>query len=97
MLVSVVVPTHLRPDLLGRCLEALASQDLDPAEYEVIVADDAASDATRRQVESIVPPRCSLRYLPVFGPRHGPAAARNIGWPVEASQAARCTSSLAES
>ena len=51
MRVSVVVPTYRRPDLLARCLAALAAQDLDPADYEIIVADDAASDATRRQVE----------------------------------------------
>lgn len=81
--VSVVVPTYKRPDHLARCLEALLSQDLDPATYEVIVADDAASEATRRQV------RCwadragvtgrTVRYLAVVD-RHGPAAARNAGW-----------------
>ena len=51
MRASVVIPTYCRPDLLDRCLAALAAQDLDPAEYEVVVADDAGSEATRRQVE----------------------------------------------
>ncbi len=81
--ISVVVPTYRRPDYLARCLDALLSQDLDPTAYEVIVADDACSEETRRQV------RCwadragasgrTLRYLAVTG-AHGPAAARNAGW-----------------
>ena len=79
--VSAVVPTYRRPDLLERCLRALLTQDLEPAEYEVIVVDDAASPATRELVERLAagPERPSLRYLPVHR-RHGPAAARNLGW-----------------
>ena len=46
--VSVVVPTFRRPDLLARCLAGLAEQDVGPDTYEVIVADDEPSDATRR-------------------------------------------------
>lgn len=40
-LVSVVVPTCGRPDLLQRCLAALERQTLAPAQYEIIVSDDA--------------------------------------------------------
>ena len=77
---SVVVPTYQRPDLLGRCLEALTTQHFDPEGYEVLVADDAASPATRRQVEAFAAgARTAVGYLPVTG-RHGPAAARNVGW-----------------
>jgi glycosyltransferase involved in cell wall biosynthesis len=80
MRASVVVPTYRRPDLLERCLRALVDQDFDPALYEVIVADDAASDETRRQVESYAGrPGPVVRYVPVTGTR-GPAAARNAGW-----------------
>ncbi len=82
MRVSVVVPTCRRPGLLQECLRALAAQDFDPSAFEVIVADDAASAATRRQV-SIDDARSpvGLRYVAVAvaGP-HGPAAARNAGW-----------------
>jgi GT2 family glycosyltransferase len=75
-----VVPTYRRPDLLGRCLDALLTQQLDPAGYEVIVADDAASAETERQVRAAaVPGACALRYVPVAR-SHGPAAARNAGW-----------------
>ncbi|QDV36274.1 glycosyltransferase family 2 protein [Tautonia plasticadhaerens] len=80
MLASVVVPTYHRPELLGRCLDALATQDLDPKIFEVLVVDDAASPETRRQVEAVAAAaRPAIRYLAVTG-RHGPAAARNAGW-----------------
>lgn len=80
MRVSVVIPTFRRPDLLARCLHALAAQTLDPAEYEVLVCDDAASDDTRRQVDTLaLNVRAVIRYRPVTG-SHGPAAARNVGW-----------------
>jgi glycosyltransferase involved in cell wall biosynthesis len=78
--VSVVVPTYRRPELLGRCLTALVSQVLTPDSYEILVADDAADETTRRQVEEFAAKAtCAIRYLPVRGP-HGPAAARNVGW-----------------
>ena len=80
---SVVVPTYNRPVFLDRCLAALVAQDVEPAAYEVIVADDAASEATRWQVEAwsarAAADGASIRYLPVPHTR-GPAAARNAGW-----------------
>src|SRR4051794_22427638 len=80
MFISVVIPTYRRPDLLARCLTAVTAQDVDRAEYEVIVADDAADDATRRQVEAVAAAaRPAVRYVAVTG-AHGPAAARNRGW-----------------
>jgi GT2 family glycosyltransferase len=78
--VSVVVPTYRRPELLGNCLAALAAQTLAADSYEILVADDAASDATHRQVEEFaVKSSCTIRYVPITG-THGPAAARNGGW-----------------
>jgi glycosyltransferase involved in cell wall biosynthesis len=77
--VSVVVPTCRRPDLLARCLSALAAQDLERDAFEVVVADDAADDATRRLVEQQRAVGMTARYIPVQG-AHGPAAARNVGW-----------------
>ncbi|MGV2862362.1 glycosyltransferase family 2 protein [Achromobacter sp. AGC39] len=82
ILVSVVVPTYRRPDLLARCLEALANQRFPRDQYEVLVCDDAALAGTRRQVEALQKAwggRPALRYLPVVGTR-GPAGARNQGW-----------------
>ncbi len=80
MNVSVVVPTYRRLDLLKRCLSALSSQSLEPACYEIIVADDGADEQVAAAVgrfQEYHGPRIS--YVPVRGP-HGPAAARNAGW-----------------
>jgi GT2 family glycosyltransferase len=81
--VSVVVPTFNRPDLLDHCLHALVSQEIEPWSFEIVVADDAASDATCRQVERwTVEARQRgtwVSYVPTAG-RRGPAAARNAGW-----------------
>ncbi len=78
--VSVVVPTYRRPELLGRCLAALAAQTMTPDNYEILVADDAASVETGRQVEEFAEKTtCCVRYLAVVE-THGPAAARNTGW-----------------
>lgn len=80
LLISVVIPTYRRHDLLERCLEALDRQDLDSANYEVLVCDDANEEATRSLVSGIAArSQTSIVYLPVVG-RHGPAAARNVGW-----------------
>src|SRR5436305_2845378 len=77
---SVVVPTYRRPDLLDRCLAALVAQDLGASAYEVIIADDAASEETRHQVEKWAARDLpALRYIAVRD-AHGPAAARNAGW-----------------
>ena len=81
--VSAVVPTSNRPQLLDRCLAGLVAQTFDPTAYEIVIADDEASESTRRQVEEwrsrflqIGP---AIHYLPVCDSR-GPAAARNAGW-----------------
>lgn len=79
--VSVVVPTYRRPELLRRCLEALLRQDLPVESYEIVVADDGNDPATKNLVELLASQSAAnLRYVPVRGPRHGPAAARNVGW-----------------
>ncbi len=62
--VSVVVPTYRRPGLLARCLAALDAQDFDPSAFEVLIADDAGSEETRRQVEAFAAAsRAAIRYL----------------------------------
>lgn len=89
ILVSIVVPTFKRPELLNRCLAALTQQNFDRTTYEIIIADDAATEETKRLVEywleriGYVPGETKntplLRYIPVTE-KHGPAAARNVGW-----------------
>lgn len=78
--VSVVVPTYRRHDLLEKCLQALVAQDLDPAGYEVIIADDDASPQTEQLVAQWANrSRVAIRYVPVTATQ-GPAGARNAGW-----------------
>lgn len=80
MRATVVVPTYRRPEFLNRCLAALVAQDVDPAAYEIIVADDAVSPETERQVNGWAERTGrAVSYVPVMG-AHGPAAARNAGW-----------------
>ena len=74
--VSVVIPTCNRPDLLQKCLDALATSLARVADtpIDVIVTDDGASMATRDLVASSYP---WARWIQ--GPRRGPAANRNNG------------------
>jgi glycosyltransferase involved in cell wall biosynthesis len=80
ILVSVVIPTFHRPDLLHRCLDGLLRQYMPAVGFEIIVVDDGHDDATRAMVQSIAAdclPR--LLYLrPEAG--KGPSVARNTGW-----------------
>jgi glycosyltransferase involved in cell wall biosynthesis len=77
---TVVVPTYLRAELLGRCLSALVRQDMPPASYEIIVADDAASEVTREEIARLHARGQPVRYVAVGEGHYGPAAARNMGW-----------------
>ena len=47
----MVVPTRDRPEYLRVTLASLAGQDLDAADYEVLVVDDGPADGTRAVVE----------------------------------------------
>jgi glycosyltransferase involved in cell wall biosynthesis len=83
-LVSVVVPTYRRPEMLERCLKALVAQTFPADAFEVIVADDGPDEATRRLVrEWALRTRGApeIRYVPVNATQ-GPAGARNRGWEI---------------
>ena len=66
-----MVPARDAEATLGRCLDALAGQELDE-EYEVIVVDDGSADGTAQVAE-----RAGVAVL--RQERLGPAAARNRG------------------
>jgi GT2 family glycosyltransferase len=72
-LVSVVVCTHNRAEKLRACLAGLADQSLEPHEYEIVVVDDASSDATTAAVSEF--PVRTVRNRSNLGP----AASRNVG------------------
>jgi validoxylamine A glucosyltransferase len=77
-LVSVVVPTYNRRELLRRSLSALADQRFPGEQFEVVVADDGSADGTREMVETFAD-RLRIRYH--FQPDEGwrVATARNAG------------------
>ena len=75
-LVSVVIPTHERPDLLERAVASLLAQT--HRELECIVVDDASSPPTGRLLERLASGDARLRWLRHDRPR-GASAARNTG------------------
>ncbi|MFY4730106.1 glycosyltransferase family 2 protein, partial [Nitrospira sp. BLG_2] len=81
ILMSVVIPTFDRPDLLRRCLASLIAQTMNPAMFEIIVVSDGPSESTEGVAAAFRGKRSApnLRYLASPVPR-GPAAARNLGW-----------------
>lgn len=61
---TVIVPTYNRAPVLEHCLEALAAQDCDPGDFEVIVSDDGSRDATRATAEGYgARGKPAVRYL----------------------------------
>jgi glycosyltransferase involved in cell wall biosynthesis len=79
--VSVVIPTFNRRKLLKKCLSRLVRQDMDPSEFEIIIADDENSLETKTLVLRMKAenPDHNFVYTRVE-PAHGPASARNAGW-----------------
>lgn len=77
--ISVIVPTYNRCDMLRGALESLVGQETGGEfSYEIVVVDNASKDATKAVVQraataSPVP----LRY--VYEEKPGPAPARNCG------------------
>ena len=76
VLISVVVPTCHRNDLLARCLDRLAPQvqNFPSEQYEVIVTDDGSNTTA----EQLIRERFPWAHW-VKGPQRGPAANRNFG------------------
>jgi glycosyltransferase involved in cell wall biosynthesis len=74
---SIVLCTYNRAELLGRALDALVGQTLDPRRFEVIVVDNNSNDATPTVVRNRAERHSHLRYL--FEPRQGLPVARNSG------------------
>jgi GT2 family glycosyltransferase len=75
-LISVVIPTHNRPDQLRACLAALAASHYAAEGFEVVVVDDGGSAPLEPIIDGA---EASLRVRLVRQDRAGPAAARNRG------------------
>jgi glycosyltransferase involved in cell wall biosynthesis len=75
-LISVIIPTHDRPEQLERCLAALARQTCGTSVFEVVVVDDGGR---RRPGPVVAAKTAALRLRLLTQPNRGPAAARNLG------------------
>ena len=75
-LISIVIPTHNRAELLDQTLRSFTRQTLASSLFEIIVVDDGSIDSTRQVVEAWE------NRLPVrtfFQPEAGIAEAKNQG------------------
>jgi glycosyltransferase involved in cell wall biosynthesis len=82
---SVVIPTYNRRERLRTCLDALVRQTHDPADFEVVVADDGSTDGTSDMVEAMETP---LRLRALRLENGGWSRAANAG--VEAARGRIC-------
>jgi peptidoglycan/xylan/chitin deacetylase (PgdA/CDA1 family)/GT2 family glycosyltransferase len=71
---AILIATHNRREMLGRCLEALARQSEDPGSYEVIVVDDGSDDDTGAMLDG---QRTPFRLRSLRLDKAGKAAALN--------------------
>jgi glucosyl-3-phosphoglycerate synthase len=77
---SVVVPARDEEDLIGSCLEALATQTgVTPHEYEVLLVLDRCTDETEERARKIGASHPSLRLHFLDGPGKGSGPARQVG------------------
>jgi GT2 family glycosyltransferase len=75
-MLSVIIPTYNRNDLLSKCLEKISpsSQNVAAFDYEVIVTDDSKDAIAKRLIAENFP---WAKWI--AGPKMGPAANRNHG------------------
>jgi glycosyltransferase involved in cell wall biosynthesis len=79
--ISVVVPSHDRPELLARLLDALACQTLSRDRWEAIVVHDCGPDGTEDLLRAHPLTAAGvLRHRMLPTGTGSPARMRNVGW-----------------
>jgi glycosyltransferase involved in cell wall biosynthesis len=78
LIISVVVCTYNRAELLTKGLQTLCEQTLATSHYEVLVVDNNSQDSTRAVTENYCQRYSNIRYL--FETHQGLSHARNRGW-----------------
>jgi glycosyltransferase involved in cell wall biosynthesis len=78
-LISIIVPTYNRSEMLGGAIESLLRQETDGKfSYEILIIDDASTDGTGNVVREIMK-RFPGRVRSVMGEGKGVTRAMNIG------------------
>lgn len=77
-MISVIIPTHNRREILVKSLTALFHQSVPKEHYEIVIVDDGSTDGTETYIQSIL--QSSPVQTHYFSQMNkGPAAARNLG------------------
>lgn len=89
---SIIVPIYNVEPYLRKCVESLLTQDLDPAEYEIILVDDGSTDGSGEIAEQLAGKSEEVRgkseegrgksvprITAIHQPNGGLSAARNTG------------------
>ena len=79
-MISAVICTHNRADLLGESITSLFEQNFDPSNFEIIVVNNASRDHTQLVLD-VLAARCpaGLEFRTINEPRLGLSYARNTG------------------
>lgn len=77
MLLSIVVPVYNVERYLGRCLRSLLDQDIDAADYEILVINDGSRDGSLEIANSFARDHSNIVVQSQENQGHG--AARNAG------------------
>ncbi len=76
--ISVIVCTYNRANLLNDVIETVCAQNIDPSEYEVIIVDNNSTDGTSAICHEFTARLPNVRYC--LEHKQGLSHARNRGW-----------------
>ncbi len=62
-ILSVIIPTYNRKEMLKSCLDSLFKQTYPEDKYEIIVVDDGSTDGTKELVKALQKDNYNLRYF----------------------------------
>lgn len=79
MFLSIVVPSYNVEQYVADCLKSCVQQEIDKAEYEIIVINDGSKDSTLDVVNSFVEQNTSANIRVVSQENRGLSATRNRG------------------
>jgi len=74
-LVSIIIPTYNRADLLSRAIQSVINQTY--KDWELLIIDDGSTDNTKEIVEEFVKKDPRIKYF--YQENKGQGAARNLG------------------